>query len=119
MTNFEISDSAKADIRDISSYTRKRYGREQVRKYMDMIYNHIFLLAENPYLGHARPDIVLSGEGEEKPLKISFPYRVFGAACGQRPYCHLNHILAATAVLCFHLAGVKLCFFSSTRSNYG
>lgn len=56
-SNLKLSPLAIADIRDILTYTQKRYGTEQRQTYSHFIFKAIETIADNPELGHVRPDI--------------------------------------------------------------
>jgi toxin ParE1/3/4 len=64
MNKIELSEGAKADIRDIVSYTQKKYGEQQARKYVALLHHHMELLADMPHLGHSRSDIPIDYKAE-------------------------------------------------------
>jgi toxin ParE1/3/4 len=53
----ELSALAKNDLRDIAQYTFTRYGERQVDIYLQLLYDGMELLTENPEIGHRRNDI--------------------------------------------------------------
>jgi toxin ParE1/3/4 len=57
MHKIELSNTAETDIMDIASYTRRRYGAEQVKKYTSMLFQQMKLLAQVPQAGHMRTDL--------------------------------------------------------------
>jgi toxin ParE1/3/4 len=50
----ELSDSAKADFRDILSYTWQMWGDRQIEVYRDVIDGALKAIAENPQTGRQR-----------------------------------------------------------------
>lgn len=54
---FRLTQAAKADLRGIGRYTRKRWGRDQAHRYLSELDACFHLLAENPALGRAYADL--------------------------------------------------------------
>jgi toxin ParE1/3/4 len=48
---FELSNRAKADIKDIVRYTLENFGSAQAEEYIDGLYYSLELLTDNPKLG--------------------------------------------------------------------
>jgi toxin ParE1/3/4 len=61
----ELSDSAKADFRDILSYTWQMWGDRQVAEYRDVIDGALKAIAEKPEAGRQRSgsDLLFSRAG--------------------------------------------------------
>lgn len=57
MPAYRISRLAANDLRGINHYTAQRWGVEQARAYYARLLQCFEMLAENPTLGVARPDI--------------------------------------------------------------
>ncbi len=53
----ELSDSAKDDIEDILHYTVTEYGLKQQDLYSYLLSKGLYTISENPYIGHAHPDL--------------------------------------------------------------
>ena len=48
---FELSNRARADIKEIVRYTMANFGRAQTEEYIDGLYYSFELLSDNPKLG--------------------------------------------------------------------
>jgi toxin ParE1/3/4 len=57
MPEYQKSREADADLKDIYHYTLRKWGREQARKYLARLEQCFRILAENPTLGKARPEV--------------------------------------------------------------
>ncbi|MEM6602827.1 MAG: type II toxin-antitoxin system RelE/ParE family toxin [Pseudomonadota bacterium] len=53
----ELSFSAREDIQDITHYTFVEYGSKQKDLYVSLLEKGLTTIAENPYIGHAHPDL--------------------------------------------------------------
>lgn len=51
MPKFTLKEKAKSDLKDIARFTQKRWGREQRNKYLALLDNSFYRLAENPAIG--------------------------------------------------------------------
>lgn len=49
--SFELSQRARADIKNIAHYTLENFGLSQAEEYLDGLYRSFELLADNPKLG--------------------------------------------------------------------
>ncbi|MEZ8844596.1 type II toxin-antitoxin system RelE/ParE family toxin [Vibrio splendidus] len=59
MTPFQLTNKAKADLRDIALFTERRWGRKQRSVYLRQFNDTFGRLAENPELGKACDEIRL------------------------------------------------------------
>lgn len=57
MPGFRLTKAAKADMRGIGRYTRKRWGRDQAHRYLGDLDDCYHRLAEKPDLGRAYSDL--------------------------------------------------------------
>jgi toxin ParE1/3/4 len=51
MTGFALTEKAKADLKTIAIYTQNTWGREQRNRYLSMLDNAFYDLADNPLKG--------------------------------------------------------------------
>jgi len=51
MTPYKVTNEARADLHAIASYTRRRYGRVQLERYMKVFREAFMRLSEDPNLG--------------------------------------------------------------------
>jgi len=58
MKKFTISPKARADLRDISRYTDKNWGRQQRFNYIKQLQDRFSYLAEKPHMGRKRNEII-------------------------------------------------------------
>ena len=56
----ELSARAQGDIRSIAAYTRKTFSLNQADRYIDALYQMIKKIADQPGLGHVRPDMPMT-----------------------------------------------------------
>jgi len=54
MAKFILTDEAIAHINNIRDYTRNRWGKQQVKQYLDSLRVSLNQLAENPLMGTLR-----------------------------------------------------------------
>jgi len=54
MAKFILTDEAVTHINNISDYTRNRWGKQQVKQYLDSLRASLNQLAENPLMGTLR-----------------------------------------------------------------
>lgn len=57
MTNYQLSPRALQSVQQISTYTLKRFGRRQQKKYLRDLRTVMRAVAKNPSLGRDRGDI--------------------------------------------------------------
>lgn len=57
MSRAILSPRAKRDLRDIGTYTERKWGQSQRIKYTNKLYDRIDDLALNPDKGRKRPDL--------------------------------------------------------------
>ena len=60
MPRHDFTKRAMADLRDITRYTRERWGREQARLYREELELGIWKLALSPGMGRVRADVAPS-----------------------------------------------------------
>ena len=56
-TNYTLRENAKKDLKEIGRYTKKRWGIEQRKKYLQQLSNRFLWLAENPLYGRTRDEV--------------------------------------------------------------
>lgn len=54
---FRVTPRAHADLHAIARYTHKTWGAAQSAKYLRALDRRFHILADNPHLGRARPEI--------------------------------------------------------------
>lgn len=54
MAKFILADEAITHINNIRDYTRNRWGKQQVKQYVDSLRAYLNQLAENPLMGTLR-----------------------------------------------------------------
>jgi len=54
MGKFILTDEAVTHINNIRNYTRSRWGKQQVKQYLNNLRNSLNQLAENPLIGTLR-----------------------------------------------------------------
>lgn len=57
MARFELSQEALSDLHAIADYTLERWGREQIRAYIDALQGRLTELAHQPLLGRSRDEL--------------------------------------------------------------
>ena len=57
MTQFKLSRTAKADLKNIAQHTERQWGRAQRNHYILQLDQGFHLLADNPELGHCCDEI--------------------------------------------------------------
>jgi toxin ParE1/3/4 len=57
MKKFSITPQARADLKDISRYTDKKWGRQQRFNYIKQLQDRFSYLANKPQLGKRRDEI--------------------------------------------------------------
>ena len=57
MRKLITSHQAQHELKNIRSYTLKKWGRQQSIKYIKKLYHTALLLSKNPQLGTHRPDL--------------------------------------------------------------
>jgi len=55
-----ITSIARSDLKEISRYTDKQWGRQQRFKYLKQLKDRFFYLADNPQIGSKRDEIISS-----------------------------------------------------------
>ena len=58
MKKATIPPKARDDLKDISRYTDKKWGRQQRYKYIKQLKDRISYLADNPHMGRKRNEII-------------------------------------------------------------
>jgi toxin ParE1/3/4 len=58
MKKATITPKARDDLKDISRYTDKKWGRQQRYKYIKQLKDRISYLADNPQMGRKRNEII-------------------------------------------------------------
>lgn len=58
MPSYVLSSEAQQDLRDINSYTGEKWGKAQADNYLDQLSMRFTQLAENPYIGRERPELL-------------------------------------------------------------
>jgi len=53
-----ITPIARSDLREISRYTDKKWGRQQRFKYLKQLKDRFYYLADNPQIGSKRDEII-------------------------------------------------------------
>ncbi len=66
MADFRLTPEAKSDLIKIRHFTKQNWGSKQSKKYISELRQTMLLLADNPSLGKARPEVGLD--------VFSFPY---------------------------------------------
>lgn len=97
MTGFTLSNKAKADLRQIATFTERRWGKEQRNLYLKQLDEAFHLLAERPQAGRTCDDI--------KPGYRKFPqgnHLIFYRA-GTQAAIHVVRILHETMDVETHL----------------
>jgi toxin ParE1/3/4 len=57
MQNYKLTEAAKKDLRKISIYTKKTWGIEQEKVYLEIIRTSLRKIAESPEIGLKRDDL--------------------------------------------------------------
>jgi toxin ParE1/3/4 len=57
MSNFKLTEAAQNDLREISAYTKKAWGKEQDKAYREIIRAALRLIAETPEIGQKRSEL--------------------------------------------------------------
>jgi toxin ParE1/3/4 len=72
-----ITPQARSDLKDISHYTDKNWGRQQRLKYIELLKDRFSFLAENPQIGKKREEIIGSPLSYHEGKHVIF-YRTTG-----------------------------------------
>jgi len=57
MPNFKLTEAAKKDLRGISTYTTKTWGKEQEKAYRETLRAALRIIAKNPEIGLKREEL--------------------------------------------------------------
>lgn len=57
MSDYKLTEAAKNDLREISTYTKKTWGREQEKIYRETIRVALRVIAKNPAIGLKREEV--------------------------------------------------------------
>ena len=57
MPDYKLTQAAQNDLREISAYTKKTWGTEQEKAYLDIIRAALRLIAETPEIGQKRNEL--------------------------------------------------------------
>ena len=57
MRDFKLTEAAKKDLREISAYTKKTWGKEQEKVYRQSIRNALRMIAKLPEIGQIREEL--------------------------------------------------------------
>ena len=57
MRDYKLTEAAKEDLRQISAYTKKTWGKEQEKVYREIIRTALRNLAESPEIGQLREEL--------------------------------------------------------------
>ncbi|MGD8837710.1 MAG: type II toxin-antitoxin system RelE/ParE family toxin [Desulfobacteraceae bacterium] len=57
MRNFKLTEAAKEDLRNISAYTKKTWGKEQEKVYRETIRTALSNIAKSPEIGRKREEL--------------------------------------------------------------
>jgi toxin ParE1/3/4 len=60
MPNYKLTESAKMDLRGISTYTKKTWGKKQEKAYRETIRAALWAIAKNPGIGMKREELMES-----------------------------------------------------------
>jgi toxin ParE1/3/4 len=78
MKKFLITPKARADLRDISRYTDKKWGRQQRFNYIKQLQDRFSYLANKPQRGKKRDEIIGSPYSYHEGRHVIF-YRITSA----------------------------------------
>ena len=57
MPNYKLPEAAKKDLREISTYTKKTWGKKQEKVYREIIRTALRVIAKNPEIGLKREEL--------------------------------------------------------------
>lgn len=57
MHDYKLTDAAKKDLREISAYTKKTWGKEQEKVYRETIRDTLRIIAKLPEIGQKREEL--------------------------------------------------------------
>ena len=57
MPDYKLTDAAKKDLRGISAYTKKTWGKEQEKAYREILRAALRVIAKAPKIGHKRDEL--------------------------------------------------------------
>ena len=57
MTDYKLTDAAKKDLRGISAYTKKTWGKEQEKAYREILRAALRVIAKAPKIGQKRDEL--------------------------------------------------------------
>ena len=57
MRDYKMAEAAKDDLRNISAYTRKTWGKEQEKIYRETIRTALRIIAKSPEIGQRREEL--------------------------------------------------------------
>lgn len=77
MKKATIAPKARADLRDISRYTDKKWGRQQRFSYIKQLQDRFSYLANKPEMGRKRDEIIGSPYSYHEGRHVIF-YRITG-----------------------------------------
>ncbi len=60
MADYKLTGAAQNDLREISAYTQKTWGKEQAKAYREIIRATLRLIAETPEIGQKRSELMAS-----------------------------------------------------------
>ncbi len=57
MPDYKLTEAAKMDLRGISAYTKKTWGKEQEKAYREIIRTALRVIAKTPEIGQKRDEL--------------------------------------------------------------
>jgi len=57
MPRYQLTPSAKNDLKEIASYTKKSWGVDQTKRYLKELRNALGTLAQTPKIGRSREEL--------------------------------------------------------------
>ena len=57
MPDYKLTDAAKSDLREISAYTKKTWGKEQEKAYREILRAALRVVAKAPKIGQKRDEL--------------------------------------------------------------
>lgn len=57
MSNYKLTEAAKKDLREISKYTKKTWGKKHEKDYREIIRAALRVIAKNPGIGLKREEL--------------------------------------------------------------
>jgi toxin ParE1/3/4 len=57
MRNYQLTEAAKKDLREISAYTKKTWGKEQEKTYRETVRAALRIIAKLPEIGQMREEL--------------------------------------------------------------